>query len=80
MTKKNSPEIGTPVETNAPTAARPLAEIENRAGSESLNRDDASARGSRMAGKARGANASSKLTFQMDHSVGAGHGDFFVDA
>jgi hypothetical protein len=27
-------------------------------------------RGTRLAGKARGANAHSKLTFQMDHSAG----------
>ena len=32
----------------------------------------AGTRGTRLAGKARGANASSKLTFQTDHSVGAG--------
>ena len=28
-------------------------------------------RGTRLAGKAHGANARSKLTFQLDHSVGA---------
>ena len=32
----------------------------------------AGTRGTRLADKARGANASSKLTFQPDHSVGAG--------
>ena len=32
----------------------------------------AGTRGTRLAGKARSANASSKLTFQSDHSVGAG--------
>src|ERR1700680_3477463 len=34
----------------------------------------AGTRGSRLADKARGANANSKLTFQLDHSVGAGQG------
>src|SRR4051812_11323740 len=33
----------------------------------------AGARGTRLAGKTCGANARSKLTFQTDHSVGAGH-------